>query len=134
MNCYGGMIVRRPMWSAEVGGLPVLGVVAESQPDGVVDGDVVELGGVDEPDLGGLVADGDGAAGDAAEVGDVELLADLAVGVGDDVGGVGVDAEQPGQLDVQAGFFLDFADDALPGFMIFDILVPLFCWSRAWNL
>ncbi len=50
--------------------------MAEPEPDGVVDGDVVELGGVDEADFGGFVADGDGSAGDAAEVGDVELLAD----------------------------------------------------------
>jgi AraC family transcriptional regulator of adaptative response / DNA-3-methyladenine glycosylase II len=52
-----------------------------------VDGDVVELGRVDEADFGGFVADGDLTADDASEVGDVELLADFAVGVGDDVCG-----------------------------------------------
>jgi hypothetical protein len=41
----------------------VFGVVAETEPDGVVDHrDVVELGWVDEPDVGGLVAGRDRAA------------------------------------------------------------------------
>ena len=60
--------------------------------------------------LGGLVADGQRAAGDSGEVGDGELLPDLTVGVRDGVRGVGVDAEQAGDLDVEAGFFFDLAD------------------------
>lgn len=91
----------------------MLGVVVEAESDGVVDGDVVELGGVDEADLGGFVADGQRAAGDAGEVGHGELLPDLTVGVRDDVRWVGVDAKQSGDLDVEAGFFFDLADGAL---------------------
>lgn len=56
----------------------MLGVVVEAESDGVVDGDVVELGGVDEADLGGFVADGQCAAGGSGEVGDGELLPHLA--------------------------------------------------------
>lgn len=83
-------------------GVALLGVVVESEADGVVDGQGVEIGRVDEAGFGGFVADGDGAD-DAAGVGDVELLPDFAVGVGDDVVGVGVDAEQAGEFDVEAG-------------------------------
>lgn len=79
----------------------MFGVVAEPEPDGVVDRDAVELGRVDEPHVGGLVADCEGAADDAAVVGDVELLADFAVGVGDHVLRVGVDAEEADDLDVK---------------------------------
>ena len=38
------------------------------------------------------------------------VLADLAVVVGDDVAGVGVDADQAVDLDVEAGFLADLAD------------------------
>lgn len=98
---------------SDVGGVAVLGVVMEAESDGLVDGDVVEVGGVDEAEVGGFVADGECAAGDAGKVGDGELLADFAVGVGDDVCGVGVDAEEAGDGDVEAGFFFDLADGAL---------------------
>jgi hypothetical protein len=39
-------------------------------------------------------------------------LADLAVVVGDDVSGIGVDAGQAGDLDLDAGFFPDLAPAA----------------------
>lgn len=44
---------------------------------------------------------------------DGELLADLAIVIGDDVVGVGVEADQAGDLDMDAGFFFDLADDGL---------------------
>ena len=64
-----------------------------AEPDGFMNADVVEVGGVDEADVGGFVAGCDGAADDAAEVGHVELLPDFVVGVGDDVVWVGADAQ-----------------------------------------
>jgi hypothetical protein len=67
-----------PVRLSEVGHGAVFGVVAEPEPDGVVDRDAVEVGRVDEPYVGGLVADGEGAADDSAVVGDVEFLADFA--------------------------------------------------------
>ena len=76
----------------------------------MVHGDVVEFGGVDEAEFGGLVADGQLAAGDAGDVADVELAADFAIGVGDDVPGVGVGAYQAGDLNVEAGLLLNLAD------------------------
>jgi len=91
----------------------VFGVVAEPEPDGVVDRDAVEVGRVDEADVGRLVADREISADDAAVVGDVEFLADFTVGVGDHVLRFGVDAEQASDLDVQASFFLDLTHDAL---------------------
>ncbi len=49
---------------------------------------------------------------------DGELLSDLAVVVGHDVAGVGVDAHEPGQSDDEAGLFADLTDgrvsDGLP--------------------
>jgi len=78
---------------SEIGGVAPIGVVAQAESDTVVDRDAVELGGVDEADLGRFIADGDGAAHDPAEIGDVELLTDFAVAVSDDVARVGVDPE-----------------------------------------
>jgi hypothetical protein len=49
----------------------------------------------------------------AAEQDDLVLLADLAVGVGDDVTRVGVNAEQPGHLDRDAGLLERLAHSAL---------------------
>lgn len=37
-------------------------VVAEAEPDGVVDGDAVELGRIDEPHVGRLLADRENSA------------------------------------------------------------------------
>jgi hypothetical protein len=51
---------------------------------------------------GGMDAEADG-----------EFLADLAVDEGDDVVGVAVDADQAGDLHVDAGLLLDLADDGL---------------------
>lgn len=102
-----------PVGLSEVGRGAVFGVVAEPEPDSVVDRDAVEIGRVDEPDVGGLVADGEAAADDSAVVGDVEFLTDFAVGVRDHVLRVGVDTEQACDLDVEAGLFLDLTDDAL---------------------
>ncbi len=108
------MLTRFGFWGlSEVGMIAVFGVVSEAEPDGVVDRDVVEVGGVDEADVGGFVADRDRAADDSAKIGHVELLPDFPVGVRDDVVRVGVDAQQPGDLNVEAGFFFHLADDAL---------------------
>ena len=48
------------------------------------------------------------AVGVGAEA-DGELLADVAVGEGDDVVGVAIDADEAGDLDGDAGFLLDLA-------------------------
>jgi len=73
-------------------------MVAQPEPYRVVDGDVSELGRIDEPHLGRLVANQNRPANDPTEVGDGELLAHLAVRVPDHVSRVGVDAEQPGTI------------------------------------
>ena len=52
----------------------------------------------------GLAARREVAADGAGAEAEGELLADLAVVVGDDVAGVGVDANQAGDLDVEPGF------------------------------
>lgn len=42
---------------SEVRGVAAFGVVAQPEPDGVVDGQLVQLGRADEADVGGLVTD-----------------------------------------------------------------------------
>jgi hypothetical protein len=54
---------------------------------GTLDREPIELCRGDEADLGGLVADGQRAASDAGGVANVELAANLAVAVGNDVPG-----------------------------------------------
>lgn len=76
-------ILRRP--SSEVGLRPVLQVVADPEPLGVVHRKGVQLVARDEAQVGRLVGDGQLAAGDTGGEADVELTAYFAVGVGDDV-------------------------------------------------
>ena len=76
---------------AEVWAVAFLQVMADPEPLRVVHGEAVEIARVNEADLGGLFADGELAAGDAGGVADVQLAADLPVGVGDGLPGVGAD-------------------------------------------
>lgn len=73
----------------------------------------VQVGGVAPEDFLGLVARSQLAAGWLGAEADGELLADLAVGELDDVVWVAVDADQAGDLDRDAGLFLDLALDGL---------------------
>lgn len=68
---------------------------------------------MDTTNIVSFVVAGGFAAGGAADVGVLALLTDLAVGVGDDVFRVGVDAEEAGDLSADAGLFRAFADGAL---------------------
>lgn len=81
----------------------------DAEPDGRVDVQGGEVVAGDPVDLAGLVARAQFAPQQLGAEADRELLADLAVGVRDDVGGVGVDADDGGGLDVDAGLFLDLA-------------------------
>lgn len=78
-----------------------------------VDVVVVQVGRLHEADAVRLVVDRGGSADGAADVGVLVLLADLAVGVGDDVLRVGVDAEETGDLGDDAGLLQTLADGAL---------------------
>jgi hypothetical protein len=79
---------------------------------GAVERELVEAARVDKGDPGRFVGAADGATGLAGGEADVELLADLSVGVGDDVARVAVDADQARHLDVDACLFLDLAHHA----------------------
>ena len=57
-----------PSTLAEVRAVALLQVVGDPEPQRVVHGEVFEFAGVDEADFGGLVADGELAAGDAGGV------------------------------------------------------------------
>lgn len=74
---------------------------------------LVEVGRLDEADSVGLVVDGGLASDGAADVGVLVLLADFAVGVGDDVVRVGVDAQETGDLGDDAGLLQAFPYRAL---------------------
>lgn len=84
--------------------------VLEPEALGVVHRQLRDLFWRYEPEFGGLVRDLQLATGDACGEADAELAADLAVGVGDDVLRVVVGADEAGDLYVEAGLFLDFAD------------------------
>ena len=75
-----------------------------------MDLDVVELVAVDPNDFAGLAARLRPPTDSASAEADGELLADLAVAVGHDVLGVGEDADQAGDLDLEAGLFAGLAD------------------------
>jgi hypothetical protein len=66
--------------------------------------------GSDPGDLAGLAARGELAAERPGREADRTLLAYLAVVIGHDVVGVGVDPDHAGDLNVDAGLFLDLAD------------------------
>ncbi|SEQ03033.1 hypothetical protein SAMN05216481_103355 [Streptomyces radiopugnans] len=78
----------------------------------------VDVGQGDEADIAGLVVDRGFTADGAADVGGLVLLADLAVGVGDDVVRVGVDAEEAGDLGYDAGLLQALAYRALCGRLV----------------
>ena len=71
--------------SAQVRRLALFQEVLEPEPLGVVHRQLLDLFRRHEPEFGGLVGDSQLTAGDAGGEADVELPADLAVGVGDDV-------------------------------------------------
>jgi hypothetical protein len=73
--------------SAQVRLLALFQEVLEPESLGVVHRQLLDFFGRHEPEFGGLVGDCQLAAGDAGGEADVELAADLAVGVGDDVFG-----------------------------------------------
>src|SRR5215207_6608570 len=73
----------------------------------------VELVAWDPADAGGFAAGSEFAADGVGPEAQGELLADFAVGVFDDVVGVGVDAYQARHLNLDAGFFAGFADDGV---------------------
>jgi len=100
--------------SAEVG-VSAREVVTDLSAHAGVDVVLVEVDGLDEVDAVGLVVDGGLAADGAADVGVLVLLADLAVGVGDDVLRIGVHPEEVGDLGEDAGLLPAFADGALGG-------------------
>jgi len=88
----------------------VLQEVTESEPLRVVHGQFIDFLWWHEPELRGLVGDGESAVDDAGGEADVELSADFAVRIGDDVLRVGVRADQTRDLHVQAGLFLYLAN------------------------
>src|SRR5262245_8788276 len=73
----------------------------------------LDLARREEPDLAGLVARGEPAAPDPAGEAEGKLLADLAVPVLDDMAGIGVHADGPLRLDVEAGLRPDLPDGRL---------------------
>ena len=115
-----GRVGRR---SAEVGLRPLLESVLDAELDGGVDVQLVQTVGFDPVHLLGLAARRERAADGAGAEAEGELLADLAVVVGDDVAGVGVDANQAGDLDVEPGFLADLADGGF-GAGLADLLSP----------
>ncbi len=96
--------------------------MVDAEPDGWVDGQLVEPVGRDPVDVLGLAARRELATHRAGAQADGVLLADLAVVVGDDVAGVGVDADETGDLDVQPGFLANFADGGGGGGGLADVL------------
>jgi hypothetical protein len=85
-------------------------VVVDTGAHGWMHLEVVDLFGLDPADLAGFAAGGRFAAGGACGEDDGELLAGFSVaGVEDDVAGVGVDADEPGDFAVDSGFFEGFA-------------------------
>lgn len=105
---------RRELDGSEAGVWPLLQVVVDAQPGRWVHGDVVEVFGAYPGAIGAFVVDGEFAAGDGGGgAAQRELLAHSIVGVGDDVVGVGVYADQSGDGDLKPGFFADFADRGL---------------------
>ena len=78
--------------------------------DGWIDRPAMSVGSTQRTSLVSEPSERGFAVGDAGVEADGELLADFAVVVGYDVAGVGVDADQSGQLDGEAGFLGDFAD------------------------
>lgn len=62
--------------------------------------------------LSGTAA-GDRAANDPGAEGNRELLADFAVAVFNEVVRIGIDADDPGALDLEAGLLKRFADDGI---------------------
>src|SRR5690349_12510687 len=78
-----------------------------------MDVQLVEIPAADPVNLARLVARPQLPAGRTCAKADGELLTNLAVGVGDDVLGIGVDTDDLSGLDVDPGLFLDLADDGL---------------------
>lgn len=88
--------------------------------------ELIDLGPLEEPHLVGLLAHAHLATDNPASQADVELLADLAAGGGEDVLGVRVDANDPLRLDSKAGLLANPADDRLG-----DGLAPISSCRRA---
>src|SRR5580704_2315492 len=86
--------------------------VAKAAADGGVDVVVIEVLRRDPGGLTGFGVRGELAADRLAVKADVERDADLAIGVGDAVPGVAEDADEPGQLNRQAGLLAAFTDRA----------------------
>ena len=87
--------------------------MADLLPHAGVDLEFWSSSGTDPAHAVGLVVHRRGTADRAADVGGFVLLPDLAVGVFDDVRGVGVDAEEPGDFGDDPGLLFAFADGAL---------------------
>src|SRR5882672_7348230 len=88
-------------------------VVVDAEPDRGMRVESVDVGRREEPDVGGLAAWPKLAADDPADEADRELLTHLAVVELEDVVRVGVDADDPLRLDIEAGLLADFPRNRL---------------------
>jgi hypothetical protein len=86
--------------------------VSQLPPLRGVDVQAVQFGDGEPADVAGLVVGLGLAADRAAQEDHLVFLADLAVGVGDDVAGIGVDAQDASHLDGDAGLFAGLPDSA----------------------
>lgn len=82
----------------------------DAETDRGVDVKFVQTVGFDPVHLFGLAARRELAVDGTGVEADGEFLADLAIVVSDDVAGVGVDADQASDLDVESGFLADLTN------------------------
>lgn len=87
--------------------------VSQAKANGRMDIESTQLAHRDPADFLGLATGADLTAGIRGPEADGEFLAGFAVVVGDDVAGIRVEADEVRDLDVDAGFLLDFADGGL---------------------
>jgi hypothetical protein len=79
--------------------VPEIEEVLDAQASRLVHGKFADRSWIESANLGRLVTLGELTADKLGRKADVELLADLAVGVRDDVGGITVNTDDPGHLD-----------------------------------